>query len=328
MGKQYGILAGSQSRPEFILVGTLEKGSGSTITTGEPVKVMAKRGDVGVPNYTEAWAVRLDKEGKVPEPAITDVRDVRYGGQVKEMEWGSAGGTLIPCRFLKGFGSIDVLYQDLVMNAKASIQDDSDIHYLVFQTGDNYYDVEADRYLVQMLRVHCLNSSSKSKSPEYSSGWFRELSEETTVTQLTKTIDTKFEALKIVNEAAQDNSNAKLKNLYAIFDGVADETIKENDLFRYFSLMADEEPVKFMNRIGEYKREVSEAMSMATSFQMMDLTKDGFIVIGEKEKKKDIIAEGVPGKKEKMLDWVMENFMDVKAFKVAFTLKQYTEKIK
>lgn len=325
MSKEYGVIAGSKTRPEHIEYGRLEKGTGQTQTLGNTVKGVARRGDVYIPNYTEFWGARLDANGKIPDSPL-DVKSTIYKGQVKELPWGDPKGYLIMGRYLKGYQTIDLQYQDIILGAK--LRDEDDVFYLYLQTGDNFYDPESDKYLVQMMRCHYLNESCKYKNPDTTNSMFSEFTNETTETTQTKVINLKFEALKIVNEASQDNSNAKLKNLYSVMAGVADETIKENDLYKYFSLMADETPEKFMTQIEAYNRSISDAFSKAVSFDMLDVTRDGFILLGEEGKKKDIVAEGVPAKGEKMKDWVMNNYLETKAFEVAFKVKQFTDKIK
>lgn len=325
MGNQYCVVAGSRTRPETMEYGRLEKKMGQTQTIGSIVKGIAPRGDVMVPNYTEFWGARLDLNGKIPESPL-DIKSLSYRGVVKELPWGDPKGCLIIGRYLKGFQSIDQQYQDVVLQVK--LREEDDVYFLRMQTGDNYYDVESDKFLAQMVRVHYLNASSKSKSPDSTKSFFADESDETSITAETKVISKKFEALSVVMEASQDNSGEKLKNLYAVLLPVVEAGIKDNDLYKYFSLMADQNPETFMDRIDAYNLETSDAFSKAESFKMIDTSRDGFILLGEENKTKDIIAEGVPGKGSKMLDWVMKNYMDKKAFDITYKVKQFTDKIK
>lgn len=329
MGDKYCIIAGGVSRPETVEKGQLEKGSGQTITAGEVIKVINRRCDVGVPNYTECWGVRLTKDGKVPDSPL-DVKDPRYGGQIKEMKWNTSGGYLIQCRYLKGYNSLDKHYQDTVLNAAASLNFDdessADAFYIRLQSGDNFFDVENDKYLSQMLRIHYLNRDSVSKDPNSQNFLFWEKEEGMVETMQSKSIDAKFEALKIINEASTDNSLSKLKNLYEVFDGYLEENIKPEDLFRHFKIYADGQPEQFLVRVEQYKRQVSDMFEKAKSYDVLDLTKDGFIAAGQN--KKEVIGHDIPGKKEGMLEWVLANFTDPKGAEVIFKLKSITEKLK
>src|SRR5258705_12266782 len=120
--QSYVIEAGSIERPETVLSGTIEKGTGQTVLAGETTPRLLTRADIGIPNVSQAWGVRLNKEGKVPEEPL-DIRSADYKGQIQELKWGDSKGCLIICRFLKGYNSIDMLYQDTVLNAKANINE-------------------------------------------------------------------------------------------------------------------------------------------------------------------------------------------------------------
>lgn len=327
--ESYLIEAGSPNRAETVERGELEKGSGQTIKRGETIQTMLKRADIGIPNWTEAWAVRLDKDGNIPKEPL-DVKSPDYKGQIKELKWGDAKGCMVICRFLKGYNTIDMLYQNIVLNANLNIREDdptsADDFYLRLQSGDNIYDVESNKYLIQMYRVHYMNESSVSKSPESMKSMFREVTEEDTQQKDVKSYSTKFEALKIVNEAAEDNTLSKLKNLLTIVQQLGTEEPKDNDLFRYISMLADTQYDLFLSKINEYKKNLSNVVEKAKSYKAIDLTKDGVIVAGVT--KLELIGEGVPGKKDGMIDWLMQNFLDQKAWEIIFKLKQITDNLK
>lgn len=325
----YCIIAGSKNRPETIQRGILEKGLGQGTIAGDVVETLNNRGECGIPNYTEAWGVRLI-DGQIPKDSVS-VTDSSYKGQIKELKWGDPKGCLIICRYLKGYNSIDLQYQDLVLNAKDNIREDSeasaDAFFIVFQNGDNFFDPETDPYLVQMLRIHYLNETSKSRSPESQNFMFWEKSYVDAEQKETKTLNTKFECLKIVNEAASDNSLKKLKNLYAIIEPmVVGDKVKDENLYASLQLLADEQPDSFMALIQNYKAEVSTSIDKAKSYNILDLTKDGVIVAGKD--KKEIIGEGIPGKKDAMIEWVFNHFLDEKAYEVAYQLKKITDNLK
>jgi hypothetical protein len=328
--ESYTIEAGSSSRPETVERGNLEKDMGQSQKQGESVQTLLRRADIGIPNWTEAWGVRLDKNGNIPVEPL-DIRNPDYKGQIKELNWGDKAGCMIICRYLKGYNTIDMLYQNIILNAAANIREDdpssADDFYLRLQSGDNFFDPESDKYLVQMLKVHYMNGSSKSRSPESMKQMFKERLLVQNEQAETKTYNDKFDALKIVNEASTDNSLSKLKNLLLIVRDLytLDEEVKDADLFRVLSMLADTKSELFLSKINEYKKNLSNIFEKAKSYKAIDLTKDGMIVAGTT--KQELIGEGIPGKKDGMIDWLMQNYLDQKASDTIFKLKQITDKL-
>jgi len=324
----YVIEAGSTERPESIQRGRIEKGTGQTVLEGETVPTLLKRADIGIPNVTQAWGARLNKEGKIPDEPL-DIKSTDYKGQIKELPWGDPKGCLIICRFLKGYNSIDMLYQDTVLNAKANIDESragsEDAYYLRLQSGDNFFDPETDKYLCQMLRVHYLNGSSKYRSPEAQQQMFVERDGEITEQKGTAMYNAKFEAMKIVNEASQDNTLSKLKNLLSIVNIIGNEEPREVDLFRYLSFLADTKSDLFLAKVEEHKKMVSDTFEKAKSYKVIDLTKDGIIAAGKD--KMEVIGDGIPAKGNAMIDWIMTNYLDAKAADIVLKLKQITDKL-
>lgn len=335
---KYAILAGPVKRPETVQVGVLEKGSGQTIITGESVNMMAKRGQIGIPNWTQAWAVRLDKDGKVPKDPI-DVRDSNYRGQIKELPWGvpgekegETGGCLIDCRYLKGYGSIDRLYQDNILNAAAYIKNTedteaaADVFMLFLQSGDSYFDSETDRHLCQMLRIHYLNASSKSKDPSYENYQFRDLESSVTSEKDMKSLDDTYEAIKIVKDASNDNSLQQLKNLYLIMDGLAEMGLKDGELYPSLFALAQARSKLFLDKIMEYKKNVSMTFQLLKSYEAIDFTRKGVIAAGVKEK--IVVFDGVPAKGEDgVIEWVLTNFLSADSTDIAIKLKKIADDI-
>lgn len=324
-------MAGPVKRPETVDRGVLEKGLGQGTTSGEVVKVMTPRGAIGIPNQTDAWGVRLDADGNVPKDKI-DVRDPKYRGQIKALKWGDPDGSLIKCRYLKGYGSIDMLFQDIVLNAKdyvAASQDteaSADVAMLFMQSGDNFYDAETDKHLIQMLQVHYMNKDSESKNPEHESYQYRELHTDSVDENDVKNLDDKFEATRIVKEAANDNSFQQLKNLYSIMDGLAEMDLKDNQLYPSLYSLAEKQHTKFLDRVAEYKKNVSMTFQLLESYEAIDYTKNGTIAAGIKEK--NIIAEDLPAKGQTgIVGWVLSHFLTPQANDIAVKLKTIADNI-
>lgn len=335
--EQYCIEARPYHRPETILRGRVEKGTGQTQLTDEPISVLNRRADVGVPNHTEFWGVRLDVDNKVPleKDGKTikrlDVKDPQYKGQIKELKWGDPQGCLINGRYLKGFNTIDQQYQDVVLNATANLKEDheasADAHFLRIQSGDNYFDPETDPYLCQMFRVHYMNDNSPYRSPESQSSMFRERKDEEVSAGQVKKYSAKREALNIVDAASVDNSYAELKNLFFAISEIAKEEPKNDDLYRYLSMLADTQPDDFMRCIDGRKKMVSSVIEMGKSHKIFDLTKNGVIAAGT-ALTKVIIIDNVPGKGEDMLGWLFENHLKANVFEAISKLKKITDNLK
>lgn len=336
--EQYCIEVRPYNRPETIVRGVLEKNTGQTQLAGDTINVLNKRADVGLPNHTEFWGVRLDADGKVPKDnqgnvLRLDVKDPKYKGQIKELVWNDPEGCLINGRYLKGFNTIDQQYQDVVLNATANLKEDheasADAHFLRLQSGDNYYDPEANPYLCQMFRVHYMNENSKFRSPDSQSSMFRERDETKVVVAETRKLSSKFEALKIVNEASIDPSLSELKNLYSIMGEIVSETVKDDDLYRYLSMLADTMPDRFMTEMLKRKQAVSSMIEMGKSFKVFDLTRDGVIAAGAPSVlAKEPLLDKVPAKGDKMLDWMYENNLKAGVFEAISKLKKITDNLK
>lgn len=323
MGEKYIIEAGPRTRPESVEIGVLEKGSGQTVITGQTAKRMHKRADIGIPNYTDAWGARTI-DGKIPENRV-EVTDPKYKGQIKFFKWGDPRGYLIPCRYLKEYSTLDVQYQDR-LGAKDTIREDTDVFYLTMQSGDNIYDPETDPMLVQMLRIHYLNENSESRSPGSYDFKFRNVADLPKNEIADKVFSTKFEALKVVNDAAQDNSLQKLRNLSKIIGALLLEEVKENNLYSSLSILAESQPEAFLGQVKEWQKQTSNTFEKLKSYQAIDLEKDGTIAAGLSPK--ELIIDEVPGKGENMLLWLLANYCDERVFQATSKLKQIADKLK
>lgn len=326
--KNYTIIAGEE-RPDTIEIGHLEKKMGQGTILGQTERIPAQRGMVSVPNWTECWGVRvIVEDGEVPKTPI-DVRDKEYRGQILPLPWGTAGGYMIQCRYLKGYNSVDQLYQSLVLNADAYVNsnqetaESAEIGYLFMWSGFNVYDPESDKYKVLMLKIHYLNKASKYKSPDSDKWWFDEYNADEDGPKAEAKLDAKFEALKVVNEASEDNSLGKLKNLLNIVKNISDREPKEQDLYKYLQILADSKPVEFLAQIDSYKRKISDIVEKAKSFKLIDLTTDGVIAAGDG--KKEVIGQ-IPGKKESKIDWLISNYLDANSWAVILNLETLTSK--
>ncbi len=321
-------IAGTSERPAFIDGQALEKGSGQTLRTGEERKYTLRKQDIGFPNYAQAWGQRVYDDGKPNDKGPIDVKDPQYHGQIKFLEWGHKDGTLIECRFLKNYRTLDKQYQELVLNAKIDENDPSsaDAYSLVLQSGENKFDEVVEALRIQMFRISSYNQGSKFKNPDSAHWLFREKDDATEQKVQSKTLDAKTEALRIVNEAASDNSYGKLMNLLSVVRNITHDEPDEKELYVFLQTLADQQPELFLVQINEHKKYISNIFEKAKSYDVLDLTTNGLIVAGDK--KKEIIGEDIPEKGEHMLTWVYDNYLNPKASEIIFKLKKITDKLK
>lgn len=327
----YHITVG-EKRPQTRKLGSVEPNTGFSIVK-ERGETLANRGNFGFPNGAKVWAARVI-DGKMPkegEPAIT-VTDPKYKGELKQLKWGVKGGSLIDVRYLKGYPTLDVLYQERVLNFKVdeTTENSADIFMLIFPNGDNAIDENIDPLLVQHLKWHPYNRDSISRNPEFMPlSTFKEKHFDQEESDLGKVLDEKFEAGKIVRDAGTGGDvMAKCKNLFHIVSDVTDEQPEDSKLYDYLKLIADVRPSAFLKAVEDYKVRVSDVFEKIKSYEMADLTKDGTIVIGLPGKKKEHIVSDLPAKGEGIYDYLIENYTDPIVFDTTFKLIKLTDKLK
>src|SRR5690606_17199497 len=105
-------------------------------------------------NRAQAWGCRVLEDGKIP-PHQIDVKDPRYKGQIKFLPWGDKNGYLIDCRYLKGYNTLDVQYQEIVLGFKVNENDASaaEVFYLMLKSGYNEFNEVTDKLKTEMLKI-------------------------------------------------------------------------------------------------------------------------------------------------------------------------------
>lgn len=326
---KYIVFAGDE-RPAFVDTNFLEKGSGQTQFkegwTGG--KIANRRGTCGIPTTSENWGVRLIN-GKIPATPV-DVKDANYKGEINFLPWGDPKGMLIMTRYLRGYNTLDYLYQNLVLNADANMSEDdassSDAFFLLLENGENEFDSIREPYLTMFVKNTAYNANSASKNPQHISSMIREVNEEAARQVMTKSIDEKVEAMLMVKGASGGNSYAKLRNLFHIVGDLVNIEVGDELLYEVLLNLADAQPVPFMDKVTSYKRSVSAIFGKANSYGVLDSTTDGVLVAGKD--KKQIVAEGIPAKGEDSVQWVFDNPLEPVSFQAVHQLKQITEKLK
>ena len=332
MGKKYRIHAGTKREGSNAIAGFLERGR-NDIIAGKATPVTIKAGTWGIPNGTQAWGRRLDKDGKAPAgDKILRTEDDSYRGQIEWLKWGDKKGTMIRARYIPGYATLDKDYQDTKLGVKVVdgfLDDGESISMITFPHGYNEFDEDEKPALVQMLRIHHQNPKSISCNPDNESlPMYFEVEDTDNTDEKSSLIETKGECLLLVSAASN-----KPENIRALFEIVKDAnkgsrvvTEDVGEVYKFLQAFADEEPKNFSNKINVYKTNVSSVIEKAKAYNIFDLTKDGFIAAGVN--KKEVILEDVPGKGEKMLEWAFEHCLEPVVYDGINKLQTITDSLK
>lgn len=319
----YKIAVGS--RENKAMFGYLEMNMGNSIVKGTlALSQHTMGGFIIFPNRTIAWGRRLIK-GKPVKDRVIQPSDVDYSGEVEWMKWNAEGGSPIIARYKYGCSSLDYDYQVIRLQLP-KFEVDEEGAYLQLPYGENKIFYDTEELKADFLQIHHENEDSPSKSPNAEGGMWREVKVFDTTKQEVKAIDHLFEAVKIIKEA---DSFLKLKVLQGVIANVEalkyDES-KENSLYDVLILFAKAKPKEFIDAIDAYKRKVSEVFSMADSYKVFDLTKDGDIVLLQPAR--EILFTGIPAKGKDMIDWVFQNSLQPEVHEAVNKLFHLSAKFK
>ena len=312
--------------------------------TGNPTgDVIEAYGGVGVHNLINrgrVWARRVLDSGKLPVDAQTkqeitcEVTNKDYHGKLEFLEWGKAalGAQAIEIRYLPQSQSLDVDFQDNIQKIKLDPEGKDGSAFIELASGENKYDTNKDALFISYLQVHPQNKDSKSKNPNpnIKGFMFFEVTDELTDTAAIKQSEAKITAGTFV--VGLSTKQGQLKNLLEIFLNknvdFGETNLLSNDVDIYKALLkfAEDRPGDFGFFINEYKKELSDSFEKAKSYNALDLTKNGFIAMLV-DNKPVIIYEGVEGKNNDMLDYVMANFLDNVIYERTKHLKVMCEKL-
>jgi hypothetical protein len=340
---KYRIHVGKKVTGSNAVMGFLEKGR-NDIIKGETMPVSVLVGTFGISNGIQGWGIRLDKDGKVPKTPL-HVEDDNYRGEIKWVKWGSKenGATMIRGRWIPGYPTIDKDYQDSrlkVMIKDGFLDTGEPISFILLKHGYNDFDEEDDKGLVEILKIHHQNSKSISCNPTAERReMFEEVTEMDTTDQKTKLIETKGECLLIVSSASNDPDS--VRKLFEIVQDAnkAGSNINKEDsgtLYKWLQSYADEDPTAFSNKINKYKEKISATIEKAKSYELVDLTTDGFIAAREVRngaviptgKATTIILDEVPAKGEEMFDWAFAHCLEPKVYEGMIKLQSITDNLK
>ena len=339
MTEEYHISVGHANRLKTIKIGRIEKNSGQSILAEEKGETLARRGNFTFPNVCEVWAARVI-DGKIPEKGepFINLADPKYRGELIGLKWGDPRGSIMKARYIRGLQSLDMLYQDRVLNYKINEEDESsaDAYFLSYPNGDIDFDNTSDPYLVQHLKWHAWNQNSISRSPNFYDNAFFEKTFEQQERLDTQNWDDEFEAMKIVREAGDSSESvARCKNLLSIVKDITDEEPEDKNVYSYLKMISQKRAPQFLEAIKQYKLRVSDVFSKMDSYEIADYTVDGTLVVEDTvgkgknaNKVQKIVLTDLPVKGRDIYDYMLENFCEPKIFDVIFDLIQITDKIK
>ena len=332
----YKVFAGSANRPSIIKGGVVEKGSGQTVVTEREVYSNVAC-NVGVPNKCDSWGIRLNKKGEIPKDAHDNIvklspTSTDYDGQIMFLKRGDKRGTPISTRYLRGYNSLDVQYQDLVLGAKDNIKDDDidsvDYWFINLKSGLNIFDRSVDPLYIEFIKNHDYNWNSDSRHPQVVAPMFKNIEEEEEKDITTKTLSSKFDCFTIIKDAAKDNTFGELRRLFDIVKNnfrVAD--VDNGDLYDTLMELADKDAENIVLAIEAHKRELNTLLEKAKAYDLLDLTKNGEIQVLI-DNKKHIATKDVPAKGEQMLVWLIGNYLNEKSADAFIQIKKAADKAK
>lgn len=290
--------------------------------TGQPIgdilEVTKQLGAHNIINRALVWARRVMPDGKMPkvgnEDVPLEVNDSRYRGNLEFLPWGSnkVGAKATEIRYLRQSGSLDYEYQTVIQKITTRVEDGTD--FITLPPGENKFNPDKEALFIQYLIVHPQNRDSESKNPDPMIKGY------TYFVKTEKDADMKFISRK---EASLDAgllvkelsiSEDKIKNLFEIFIqsnvdfGTVNMLSNPKDMYAALLKYSEADPEDMMKRIERYKAELQKCFEFAKSYNALDLTKDG--VIGLTVEGRPNIVFEVEGKGSKMIDYVVNNFVD------------------
>jgi hypothetical protein len=339
MSKGYEIQVGHYA-PEKVLVSTPTKDGNPSPDAYEAHMTV---GSYNLINRTRVWARRVLPNGKPKiengSEVILEVTDKDYKGTLEFLTYGDAktGAQMIDTRWLPQSLSLDVQYQDNVQKIVTKDGEGKDENaFLQLTAGRNQYDYKTDALLITHLQVHGQNRDSKSKNPNPAiKGYtFYEINDTSDDNVYIKQEESKLETGRLVMDLSQ--KPGALRNLLEVLleNGVNFEELGiaavtplsgDNEIYKTLLEYVKQKAGDFAFFIEKYKKEISDLLEKAKSYQALDLTKKGFVAVLI-DNKSQIIYENTEWKGD-MIDWVMLNFLSPEVFEKTKHLKVVLSKL-
>jgi len=305
--------------------------------TGDQFEVFKSVGSHNLINRARVWARRVLPDGSLPKHGDTErpveVNDPQYKGKLEFLKWGTpvTGAQAIEIRFLTMSQSLDAEYQRTVQKIEPKTEDDTDHIYLT--NGENKFDEDAQPLLVQFLKVYPGNRDSESKNPEPKLRGYQYfvMTDENADRSYVKSKERALDAGLFIKEHSENER--ELKNLLEIFKGYGADFGDVNhlststDVYKALLRMSDVAPDQMFLLIERFKSETTDLFDKARSYKALDLTKDGCIGMTI-ENKPILVFKDVEAKGEKMINWVLDNFMKEEVYIQIKQFKSLCDKLK
>lgn len=331
MAKGYVIQVGHYNPQEAIVAYPDDRGRPKEDTI---IKVQKTIGKVLIMNRARVYARRVDENLKMVQEAgkdiVLEVTDKRYRGFLEFLDWGSdkLGAQAIDVMFLTNSQSLDYEYQRTIQKLEPRNEDIQ----IELAPGENKFDYKTEALKIQLFKVHPQNRDSKSKNqdPSIKGFTYYEVTDEQTDKSYTKAKEASITAGAFVKEIS--TKPVQMRNLFEIFKGYGVEfgsvNHLSNDTEIYSALLKlTDQPGDFGANVNRYKQDLLDKFDLAKSYKALDLTKDGFIALTV-DQKAVIAFEGAKGKGEKMIDWVLDNFLDDYVYSQSQYFKSLCAKLK
>lgn len=310
--KGYVIQVGAHS-PQKVLVGHLDPKTGQP--TGDVFETFKQVGTFNIINSARVWARRVMADGTLPGDSPLEVNNVKYTGRLEFLRWGDQkpGAQAIQVRFLPMSSSLDFAYQQTIQKIDTKVEDGHDYIYLT--PGENKFDEDKDKNLVQMLKVHPQNRESVSKNPDPQiKGYtYYEVTEQNSDRSFVEKKEKELDAGLFIKGLSSDEKS--LKNLLAVLIGYGvdfgEVNLLSNPTAIYTALLgkANVDPDTVLKNIDRYKADLLDLFEKAKSFKALDLTKDGHIGCADSKGKQNAVFTGLEAKGKEMVDYVINNFV-------------------
>lgn len=327
MAAGYVIQIGNEKPGEAIVAQPNKRGEPS----GDQFRTYIRVGTHLIMNRARVWGRRVMVDKKKQDNGMPiETNTIGYAGELEFLDWEKEGGYAIDIRYIKESRSLDFEYQENVQKIK--IDSEKGAAFIEARAGENKYDYKKDGLLIKFLKVTPQNRDSKSKNPnpEIKGYSFYEVTDEHVDSVSIKERETNIEAGYLVKSLS---SKPKLiRNLFEILGnrpefGDTNKLSGDRQIYKVLLEFSETNPSDFFFIINEYKKEVQDYFDKATSYKVLDLTKDGHIALNI-DNKKELLISGLKAKGDGMVEYMIENYYEDEVYNATQILKQLVQKLK
>lgn len=210
--QKYYVINVRGDKPTPVEIGRLNPDTG--VPTGPTETTYMQIGSIAIPNYSEVWGrLLVDKQNKPT-------------GEIEFLEWGDSKGTLLRLRCLKSAASLHIDYQDNVLKLKPRDEDGE----IELRLGTNEFRYSDQALLIQLLKVHYMNESSKSRNPNGKTVVFEDYSGDARLANRNKIIEERQIAERIIlDRAGEVDGYSVLAGIFGI-DPLMDDAFIQEEL--------------------------------------------------------------------------------------------------